>query len=259
MPITPKTNSKAYHDLSFNGRLDLLDYEGMVNVIERVSSLLGRIKALEREKAKEDALKAMAQKRILLPDVTETSVKSLLAWVYHGELRFEDSEQLYELYDLAAKLRVNALAERCLSQLSSTASDIIHQAHQQGISLSVLLGLPAASNGQDAPGDQLVFQDKTVEVIFQRVLKDAKSPMRLVDLVTKILAAGLDLELWAHVQGTMSHAMTLRLVEAMLRQKQVKVESLARHDAAVKLEVQQEVGDACPKPAEAQQQAVVIG
>lgn len=246
----PKTNTKAYHDLSLRGRLDLLDCEGMVNMIERVSSMLDRIKAQEKQKARHESTKAMAQRRIILPGVTESSVASLLAWVYQGEINYETSEQLYELYDLAAMLRVDALAEKCLAQLSNTASDIVHQARQQGVSLSALLGLSAANPLDD---DRLP-QDNTVEVIFHRVLKDAKSPVRLVDLVTEILAAGLDLDLWAQIGDAMSHPMTLRLVEAMLRQKQVKDEALQDHDATVKLETSLEDHRAQAEPTNSQQQ-----
>ena len=145
-----------------------------------------------------------------------------------------------------------------MSQLSNAASDIIHQAHGEGISLGTLLGFPAVGDDH-ASQDQHVLCDNTVEVVFQRVLKDTKPPKRLLDLVVDALAAGLDSGLWAQIQDIIAHPIVLRLVGAMLRQRKLKAESLESPDAAVKLEDQQEVGDTRSKLTGMHQESVLTG
>lgn len=84
----------------------------------------------------------------------------------------EASEQLYELCNLAAMLRIDALAAKYLTQLSNTASDIVRQARQHGISLSALLGFSATN----AVRHDHLPQGNTVEVIFQRIIRIPSRP-----------------------------------------------------------------------------------
>lgn len=232
---TPKTSTKTYHDLSLPGRLDLLDWQGMTNMIERLGAALSRLKALEKGKGKDDPVKAMAQNRIVLPGVSGAPVKSLVAWIYRGELHYQGAEHLYATYELAIHLQVDALAEKCLSQLFITAFDIIQETSRQGKLLGSLLGFPSAGEA-DLLGRQRVPSDNTVEVIFKRVLTDPKPPSRLLDLVVNTMASKLDSGLWVQIQDTISHPVALRLIDAMLQQKQVKGGRHENRDMAIKLE-----------------------
>ncbi|UPX20083.1 uncharacterized protein EKO05_0010328 [Ascochyta rabiei] len=233
----PKTriNSKTHNELSFHGRLISLNWQGMLNMFERLCGIMNRIKISEKEKGKKDQIKAMAQKTIFLRGTSNAAVQSLLVWIYQGNLHYESSEHLYEVYELAIKLGVNALAEVCLCQLFNTASDIIHKTQRLGIALDTLLGFTSAEESEKLQ-DQHVVSDNTVEIIFQRVLKDEKPPARLLDLVVDVMAKRMHSRLWAHMQETISRPVALRLVETMLHLKDMKAVYVESPDSVIKLE-----------------------
>ncbi|KAJ4361711.1 hypothetical protein N0V95_001604 [Ascochyta clinopodiicola] len=233
----PKTkiNTRAYSELSFNGRLISLNRQGMLNMFERLCGIINRIRFVEKDKGKNDPVKAMAQKKIFLRGTSNAAVQSLLVWIYQGNVHYETPEHLYEVYELAIKLRVDALSEICLCRLLNTASDIVQDTQRQGITLDTLLGFPSVEEGEELQGQQAVL-DNTVEVVFQRVLKAEKPPARLLDLVVDVMAKRMHSKLWAHIQETISRPIALRLVETMLRLKDLKAEHVENPDSAIKLE-----------------------
>ncbi|XPS72681.1 hypothetical protein M3J07_004830 [Ascochyta lentis] len=232
----PKTKitTKSYLERSFNGRLTSLNWQGMLNMMERLCGIIGRIRAAEMEKGKKDQIRAMAQKRIILRGTSNASIQSLLAWIYQGNLHYKSSEHLYEVYELAIKLRVDALAETCLSQLFNTASDVIHETHCQGVTLDALLGFKSAGEADEL--QNRVVPDNTVEIIFHHVLTDKNPPARLSDLVVDIMARKMHSKLWAQIQETISRPIALRLVEAMLQLKELKAECAEHPGLAIKSE-----------------------
>ena len=231
----PKSTVKGHLELALVSRLALLNHQGMVNLIERLCNKLNKIKAAERSRALKSDLRAIAQRRILLPGANDQSVQSLVAWIYHTPLPQDTPANLYNLYELATKLRIDALAEKCMSQLANTASDVMQQAHAQGTTLGSLLGYSSSGNN-DTVSAQYVPPENTVKIVFDHVLNDDNPPARLSQLVIDALARHMDLELWLKLRGSISDKVTHQLIEAMVMYRAIKAEQTIDTGRQIKLE-----------------------
>lgn len=104
------------------------------------------------------------------------------------------------------------------------AEETIKSALHYGLTLQQLLGV-----GQvNVPTPQPSFAEgNVVQEIFHRVLKDEQAPDRLKALVVNSLAEHLDCGLWAQLEPMISHATSLRIIDAMLRRAQMKKEEVS--------------------------------
>jgi hypothetical protein len=68
----------------------------------------------------------------------------------------------------------------------------------------------------------------TVQVVFRHVLKDKMPPERLISLVVDTLAVCLKPGLWMQLESMINHAISLRLIKAMLLCRRVKGEETER-------------------------------
>jgi hypothetical protein len=198
--------------------LELLKPHAVQAVAAKLFARLHAINKAEVKKAELDPLKAAVQYRILLPDVEEATVRSLMQWIYRGLLSYEDSEQLFAVQKLASQLGVEALARVCLNQLYNAATDSLQRTSNEGVSLQTLLG-----HGQDAVTDDIV------RVVFEHAVKEETTPQQLKGLIVNALATSLDTELWQHVKDRINHGMALQVIEAMVELRQhVKTETYDR-------------------------------
>ncbi|KAF2846549.1 hypothetical protein T440DRAFT_227918 [Plenodomus tracheiphilus IPT5] len=196
-------------------RLGFLNSHGVRIVAERLYSKLHRIDKQEKSKAKTDALVAVAQNRILLPDTDEATVQLLVQWIYHNTLDVRDARQIYELMSLANKLGVDVLRESCLSTLASSLTDTLQAARVASLPLMHLLGYGSQ------PANQLL------ETVFNKVFLEADSPTRLKGLVIDAIADDLDKELWTYLKTALNPELALSLIEAIVRRGLVKNEQTA--------------------------------
>jgi hypothetical protein len=128
-------------------RLQLMKAEAIFAVVARLCKALVQIKAKEVKGALENPLKAAAQYRIILPNVSQDVTESVFQWVYFNNLQFVDANHLCNLYSSAKQLDLRELADRCLATLSTAANTTIDRAQAEGVSLLDLLnGLPAAAS-----------------------------------------------------------------------------------------------------------------
>lgn len=217
---TLKANSKELKDMVLMSKLRLLDHAGMVVVCDRLYGTFIRIEAMERAKAEEDNVKALAQGRILLKGVSEQSVQSFVAWLEQDQLHCETDTQLYDLYKLSVSLGVGTLTEQCANQLFETSSNLIQQVISHGSSLKRLLGYCEP----DPVLDQYTPLNSTVKTIFERVISTNKPPAGLSEMFSILLAKHMDLEMWEYLKLSVKHQFALQIVGAMVAQNEAKLE-----------------------------------
>ncbi|XP_014562194.1 hypothetical protein COCVIDRAFT_85043 [Bipolaris victoriae FI3] len=216
-------------------RLTYINAFGLHAITEKLFAGIHRINKREFDKAKDDVVRAAAQKRILLPEAEPATIQSVMGWIYKGKLDCEDPQELYDTLQLATRLGVKALGESCHSKLYNAANDRIQDALANGISLKTLLGY-----GPD-PGDRVM------EVVFKHAFKDNDTPKRLREMVVNTLATNLNAALWTEIKDVVSHSMALQIVEAMLEYQEQVAEGLLDH-AEIKHE-DERVRTVSPMPA----------
>ena len=177
---------------------------GVQTVAEKLFVTIRQITKKEEKRALNEALRAAAQHRLLLPGVVDETIGSLMQWIYRGTLHYQDTEHLYAILQLATTLGVEALTEVCLTKLYDVASENIQDISNSGLPLRNLL-----VSGPDSV-------DSALGVIFKHVIQDKCTPKRLQELIIDTLAASLDKELWKEVKILISHEMALEIIEAML-------------------------------------------
>lgn len=237
---TLKTNSKEYKDMVLMSRLRLLNHEGMLAVCDCLIGLFTRIETTEKAKADTDYVAALAQKRLRLRAAGEQTIQPFVAWLEQGRLHDESHKQLFNLYNLAVRLRIDALSEECLDQLFDMTSEIIQGANTQGSSLQRLLGF-GEPDGRDQALASYTPPDSAVKVIFERVLDNEQPSARLSELVSILLAKHMDLELWEHLEPTVNHQFALKVIGAMVAQREVKAEVDANDGGRIKREDYKEI------------------
>ncbi|KAH6621953.1 hypothetical protein C7974DRAFT_414632 [Boeremia exigua] len=235
----PKT-LKNFQALCLKNRLSFLDAEGALDVAHAICAQLQKIKGTEGQKARNNVHKAWAQGRLLLREATENSVLLLVEWAYLPNLPDVDAEQLYDLWRLARRLKIVALAEECVDQLFKITFNSIQDALLDGVPLRRLLGLTSDPHTPDQPGST----DETVTFVFHHVLKDDKPPAKLSDLVIETMAKSMDLELWSQIQPEVNHNTARKLIEAMVAFREVKTEQNISETGSVKHEGQLRIGGA---------------
>ncbi|KAF2030184.1 hypothetical protein EK21DRAFT_66106, partial [Setomelanomma holmii] len=196
--VVAKSNAHSIHkkDLNATGlqeRLNGLTSRSVFSLARRLFNKLRDIKDKETKAAETNAVKAAAQGRIILATYEDRVIRSF----------------------------------QCLSRIAGDTDHTMQVALAQGLSLQHLLGLAAheSAQGEEEP---LAVINNVVQVVFQHVLKDEKSPPRLLDLVVDTLAEHLDLELWTQLEHVISHNMSLRLNRAMVDRRQIKIEDAER-------------------------------
>ncbi|KAH4047807.1 hypothetical protein HBH70_238150 [Parastagonospora nodorum] len=214
---------KDLKDLGINLRLEALQAKGVMEVAQRLSSVLREVKHQEREAAKTSTQKAAAQRRLLFPDAEHRVVLSLVNWIYfNGLLHYDDAEHLYALHGLANKLGVSVLAQKCLEKLAADTNIMIEEAFRLGMSLQELLeSEPVAGDDQTTTPAQNV-----VQVVFEHVLREPKAPKKLVDLVTYTLADRLDPGLWETLAPRINHGTLRQIMSIILVRRQAKTEDV---------------------------------
>ncbi|KAJ4373106.1 hypothetical protein N0V83_003397 [Neocucurbitaria cava] len=208
-----KRDSKEWsRNMSVRARIPLLKSHAVQTVAQSLYVRLHQVKKMEAQKAKDDSVKAIAQKRLILPGIEETAILSFVQWIYQRPMQCEEPDMLYAVLNLATKLGVEALAETCLSKLYNAAADSIQHARANAVPIHTLLGYGSGA------------ADPVLEIVFINVFKDKSPPKRLLKLVIDTLAHCLDFELWAHLRELIGHEMALQLVEGMINSREVKIE-----------------------------------
>jgi hypothetical protein len=129
----------------------------------------------------------------------------------------------YKLHALALTLDMKVLVQQCLSRLSTDTESMLEMASSKGLTLQQVLGFGSEAEEEN---DLLIPTGNVVQVVFQHVLEDERSPKRLVTLVTRALTESLEPSLWEKLKHMINHRMSLLLIEAMLAHRQVKDEVL---------------------------------
>ncbi|USP79019.1 hypothetical protein yc1106_06293 [Curvularia clavata] len=198
----------AIREEDWKVRIMYIDSRGVHAIIGELFGLLHRLNKQEIVSAREDPVRAAAQKRILLPGVEKNTAELVMQWVYQGKFECKNPQQLYNTLQLATQLGIEALSEICLTRLYNAAHDSIQNAMMTGITLKSLLGY--------GPGPS----DNMVGVIFKHALQDHDTPQRIQDLVVHFLATELDTELWAKLKDLANHSITVQIIDAMLGYRQ---------------------------------------
>ncbi|KAF2797958.1 hypothetical protein K505DRAFT_333838 [Melanomma pulvis-pyrius CBS 109.77] len=213
-----KKKEKDYHPVDqIRARLQVLKSEAIEHVIRRLNRILWIIKRTETQQmARQDHLKAAAQRRILLPSYDANTVGPFLQWIYQGKLCVDNATQLCELYELAEELGVTNLAQTCLSKLSAGAFHAIEQANSEGITLQTLI-----ENSQQrlVTGSQGEAHDPLVGVVwtvFKFVLQNKEPPTELEHMVVEAIAGSADGELLAFLMPMMSHGILQQVAMALM-------------------------------------------
>lgn len=208
----------AIREEDWKRRITYINPPGVHAITAELFGMLHLINKKEITRAEEDVVRAAAQKRILVPDVEEGAVLSVMQWIYEGKFEYQDPQQLCNTLQLATQLGIEALSELCLTKLCNAAQDSMHKAMITGKTLKHLLGF-----GSDSI-------DNVIDVIFKHALQDHDTPKRIQELVVDAMAKGLDLELWSCLKDTVSHNIALQVIAAMLENRQQVLEGSHDHD-----------------------------
>jgi hypothetical protein len=207
-----KPTADMVREISLPGLLAQLSHKASRSSRSSCSPSSIKSKRREAAEAEGDDLRAAAYQRLYLPGFQENVLRSLMQWIYHESLHYQDAGHLFAVMRLADKLGVEGLHEICLTKLYTSASHHIQSALVKGIPLRNRFG-----NGKGQTDD-------VVEIVFTHVLRDPNTPKRLQDLVIEAFATSLDKELWLQLKPLINHGMALQLVETMVDQKQIKTE-----------------------------------
>lgn len=231
-----------FRELSLTARLSCLNSEGVLEVAQEVCIHLQRIKATEKQKAKQSVNKAWAQGRLLLRGASEKSVQLFVHWAYHAALPYDDAEHLYDLWGLATRLKADALAKECLNELNLSAMSSIQNALANGVPLRNLLGLSMDHNTPDLQA----LSDDFVKTIFHHVLKDQTPPPQLSNLVIDTMARHMDFELWAKLEVSISENVALQLIGRMVAYREINIKQDDKTGKDIKLDTHSSPNDNTP-------------
>ncbi|KAJ4310578.1 hypothetical protein N0V94_008365 [Neodidymelliopsis sp. IMI 364377] len=239
---TPKSK-KDFQTLSLDERLALLNSEGALEVAEELCAQLQRVQAMEKQSAKGSANRAMAQRRILLRDVSEKAVSSLVEWAYDQRgLHYDNAEHLYDLYLLATRLKFDELAEQSLDRLFTQTSSCIDYTLASGLTLRCLLRF--GSSEEEDPMAVDPQANDVVATVFRHVLQDQDPPERLLQLVIDTMATYMDSALWAELKPTVSQNIAHQLVGIMVAYREIKNDQSVHSAKRIKLESHHATDDA---------------
>lgn len=185
IPLTKGgAKNKPPLDLPLVERLGHLTGSGVRSLALELYRVLRGIRKSEKTKAKDDMIKAAAQRRILLPDFDRRTVSSLVAWITTNELIHEDAEHLCKIYALARRFEIVNLAQACLGKVWNSMLRALEFAKAEGKSLKSLLEKSEA----DGPSPKVEEDIKdVVSTVFKYVLNEKEPPLVLRDLVIHAL------------------------------------------------------------------------
>jgi hypothetical protein len=236
-------SKKEFQNLSLGERLALLNSEGALEVAEELCTQLQRVHATEKQSAKSSIGKAMAQRRILLRDVSEKAVSSLVEWACdQRDLHYDNAEHLYDLYLLATRLKFDELAEQSLDRLFTHTSSCIDYTLASGLTLRCLLWFGSSEEEDPTVADPQT--DDVVATVFRHVLQDQDPPERLLQLVIDVMATCMDSRLWAELKTTVSQNIAHQLVGIMVAHREIKNDQNINPAKRIKLESHHATDDA---------------
>ncbi|KAL1610830.1 hypothetical protein SLS60_002501 [Paraconiothyrium brasiliense] len=202
------------------GRLGQLRDEAVYTVLERLEVYLHGLKQVEKKNASESAVKAAAQRRIILPNEDPATVEVVVEWLYKNSLSFVDVNHLCKIHTLADKLGVMSLAAECMRLVSTATSRILQQAKSEGITVRGLLLESARAQKQmqdlDVNGDPL-SSPCVVGEVFKITLHTQDPPAIMQNLVVDAIADSEDDELFHELLPAMNLDMRGKIGMAMIR------------------------------------------
>jgi hypothetical protein len=233
-----KTPPKKFDRLQYprndvEGRLRQLQDDAVYTVLERLNLYLDGLKNLEKMKASENAVKAAAQRRVLLPDEDPATVEVLVEWLYKEGLSFTDINHLYRIHALADKLGIEGLATECMELLTTATSRILHQAKSEGVTLKDLLHESARGGKQTQElhtNQDLLSSFDVVGEVFKVTLKTPTPPAVLQNLVADAIADSEDDELFNQLLPIMNLDMRGKIAMAMIRNAKARATAGARQE-----------------------------
>jgi hypothetical protein len=223
---SPKKGDRLqYPRNNVEGRLRQLRDEAVYTVLERLNLYLNGLKHMEQKNASGAAIKAAAQRRVLLPDEDPATVEVLVGWLYNDGLSFTDVKHLYRIHALADKLGIERLAAECMELLTTATSRILTQAKSEGVTLKDLLNESARGHKQTQDlhmNQEPLSSLHVVGEVFKVTLKTPTPPAVLQNLVADAIADSEDDELFDQLLPVMNLDMRGKIAIKMIRNAKVR-------------------------------------
>ncbi|KAH7130150.1 hypothetical protein B0J11DRAFT_566233 [Dendryphion nanum] len=228
-PTSGSTKKKSlYQEEAIEHRLQHLSIPGVLVVGQGVFEILRRIKLKEKELATQDRAKAAAQRNIYLPNTEESTLNSVVHWIYRGELRFENASNLCKVQSLAEELSIRDLAESCLSKLYTSARDALKRCYDEGIGIQTLL---IGSEGTEvlSPTSLNSTQPNNMfHTVFMHALTTENAPDLLQELVADSIAFEGDSGLYDLLEKYIKPSMQSRIVRKLLTKGSIRTFATAK-------------------------------
>lgn len=203
-------------------RLQQLNRNGILNVARYLKNSLANVKLQEFLKAQGDAVKALAQRRLILPNVDNTTMEILGNWLYQCRLVYENAEQLCQTITLAEDLGIQGLADECIGKLANATQGIINQAKTAGISFRDLFSQTENAIEDLADSSHPLADGTVVRTVFMFVFKEKTSTRILKDLVVRTITENPDSTLLKSIVGEMSRSLTEQCMVALAEKLEPK-------------------------------------
>jgi len=200
---TPRITKAEYPRNAIRERLSCLEPEAAFYIITRLDRSWQNIEEAEKKNATKNALKAAAQRRVLLPEAEKSSLGSVYRWMHSQPLVFSDADHLLRIYSLAEELGLVALVEICTEKLYAATSAIIEETKAEGIGLREILSESITDGklveGSRGPLNNPLDTYTVVPTVMRFVFKAANNaPAKLEQLVVDIIVECGDHDLVEH-------------------------------------------------------------
>ncbi|KAF2010748.1 hypothetical protein BU24DRAFT_471781 [Aaosphaeria arxii CBS 175.79] len=196
-----------------------LNLHGLEAFTIRVNLLLDRIRLSHQKKAKKNVNVAFADNQILLPNHDESTVYTVIHWVYNQQLQYNSGKELCRTYDLAEALGMHVLAGQCLHILEGAAIAAIQDAKNRGLSIRTVMENDAKYSKSRTPGHPSNGRDHLADIVsavFYSVLASKNPPPSLERIVVDTVASSLDPAFYEWLRPMASELMKDRIITALM-------------------------------------------
>ena len=210
-------------------RLELLDNEALLAVVERIKSSMSAIKRGEKGVVLKDPIKAAAYRRVLLPNADAEVVFIIVNWLSNQDLSFANAKQLLLVHEVSNHLDITSLTAQCMDLLCSAVTRIIDQSKNAGMALEDVLNMRIHTHEVGTPIGPLSTMDVVGEV-FHYTLTSENPPAALRTLVVNIIVENGDEELLIALMENMTSVMKGEVAVATMRKAKCNGMALRKTD-----------------------------
>jgi hypothetical protein len=170
-------------------RLQMIKPAHMTPVLAALRKQLRIAKCAEKDAARSNPIKAMAQRRLILPNATSDAIEAVIFYIYASKLEHDSAGQLCNTLHLAEQLEIRQLAKQCTEKLLESTTTMLDVAKSNNYPLYELL--VDKKRDKEDPND-LVPEVVFIRAVFEYVLRRPKPPIELKNMVINAIIEAED-------------------------------------------------------------------